>query len=68
MNERLVIANTKLLDENKLLKNDIEILEKRINKAMMFLMTLQLNETDITSIVNILKGDDYEQEYNRTFR
>lgn len=68
-NSRLIEANIKLLDENKFLKKDIEMLQDRINRAMMFLMTLQLNETDITTAVNILKGDEeYETEFKRTTR
>ena len=59
INNNLIEANTKLVDENKILKEDKEILQKRIDKAIVTLKEKQNAFTYITSVsdvIDILEG------------
>lgn len=70
MNKHIVEANVKLQDENKLLKEDKEILKRRIEKAINILELSAMNkgmctqpETDtIQKTLLILKGEYIEEE------
>ena len=62
-------ANIKLVDDNNMLKNDIEVLEKRIKKATERMANYILSKTndenckvELMIIMSILNGEDYEQD------
>ena len=63
----LIDANIKLVDENKFLKADIEILENKISQAVEYIRDVNDNpeyELDTKVVLNILlkkhHGEDYE--------
>lgn len=56
MEKDLIEANTKLLDENKVLKRDIAILEKRINEAVKIIEKYRKYNVIPEELENILKG------------
>lgn len=67
--ERMYKANIKLVDENTTLKNDIDILEKRIKKATEYMANYILTEDKNEDVkikfmvaMNIMNGEDYEQD------
>lgn len=43
MNEKLYKANVELVDENRILKEDKKALQRRIDKAIEYVKTLQFN-------------------------
>ena len=55
MNNKLLMANVKLLDEKKTLMNDIEILEKRINEAKKY-----CEKNNLEILIKILDGEDID--------
>lgn len=64
-NNNLIEANTKLVDENKYLKLDKEVLQKRMDNAINFIDQVlmyhlhdykQLDE-DCNTLIGILRGD-----------
>lgn len=59
MNLKIVNANIELQDENKVLKEDKKVLQKRIDKAIVTLKEKQNAFTYITSVsdvIDILEG------------
>lgn len=59
MNLKIVNANIELQDENKVLKEDKKVLQKRIDKAIVTLKEKQNSFTYITSVsdvIDILEG------------
>ncbi len=65
MNRHIVEANTKLVDENKLLKEDIEKLKIRMNRAIKY---IEARKEDIqwiscfgNDIIAILEGRYFEE-------
>ena len=67
-NEKMYQANIKLVDENSMLKDYTKTLERRIDKALNYIEIIQYNETygvkekDYLELIDILKGDSYEQD------
>ena len=63
MNEKLYKANIGLVDENKVLKDDKKILERRIEKAVEYINYNQFNGNNKIICINgndlleILKGE-----------
>lgn len=55
MNDKLVEANIKLLDENKILKRDVAILETRINEVIRYIKTLK-QDSNLENIMKLLSG------------
>ena len=72
INSRIIEANVKLQDENKLLQEDKEILQRRIDKAIEYLDYFYELELDIDNgealdlkidkMKAILKGEYVEEE------
>lgn len=56
MIDKMIEANKNLLDENKMLKRDIAILEKRINKALKIIEDNRKYNVIHEELENILKG------------
>ena len=56
MVNKMIEANKNLLDENKMLKRDIAILEKRINKALKIIEDNRKNNVIPEELENVLKG------------
>ncbi len=56
MIDKMIEANKTLLDENKMLKRDIAILEKRINKALKIIEDNRKNNVIPEELENVLKG------------
>lgn len=58
--ERMYQANIKLSDENTLLKNDVKILERRIEDAIEYMdrRDLDWGSDEHQTLMNILKGED----------
>lgn len=56
MVNKMIEANKTLLDENKMLKRDIAILEKRINKALKIIEKYKSYNVIPEELENILKG------------
>ena len=56
MIDKMIEANKTLLDENKMLKRDIAILEKRINKALKIIEDNREYNIILEELENILKG------------
>lgn len=56
MVNKMIEANKNLLDENKMLKRDIAILEKRINKALKIIEDNRKNNVIPEELENALKG------------
>lgn len=52
----MIEANKTLLDENKMLKRDVAILEKRINKALKIIEDNREYNVIPEELENILKG------------
>lgn len=59
-------ANVKLVDENGTLKKDIEILERRINKAVNYINDNICGNSisNAREVINILTDGEIEQETN----
>ena len=69
MNNQILKANLKLLDENKVLKEDKEILKRRIDKAIEYLESYNrdfkhckfgeapISMRELGDLLDILKGD-----------
>lgn len=57
MNNKLLMANVKLLDEKKTLMNDIEILERRINNAKKY-----CEKNNLQDLIKILDGEEIGQK------
>jgi len=55
MNNKLVEANIQLVDLTKTLKNDIEILERRIKNAKEY-----CEKNNIENVAKILDGEEIE--------
>lgn len=56
--KRLIEANTKLVDKNRLLQRDIETLEKKLNIIIEY---AKLNGSiDKTVLKKIIRGEKYE--------
>lgn len=58
MVNKMIEANKNLLDENKMLKRDIAILEKRINKALKIIEDNRKNNVIPEELENALKGTE----------
>ena len=58
MIDKMIEANKTLLDENKMLKRDIAILEKRINKALKIIEDNRKNNVIPEELENALKGTE----------
>ena len=56
MVDKMIEANKNLLDENKMLKRDIAILEKRINKALKIIEDNRKYNVIPEELENALKG------------
>ena len=56
MIDKMIEANKTLLDENKMLKRDVAILEKRINKALKIIEDNRKYNVIPEELENILKG------------
>ena len=56
MVDKMIEANKNLLDENKMLKRDIAILEKRINKALKIIEDNRKYNVIPEELENVLKG------------
>lgn len=56
MVNKMIEANKNLLDENKMLKRDIAILEKRINKALKIIEDNRKYNVIPEELENALKG------------
>ena len=56
MIDKMIEANKTLLDENKMLKRDIAILEKRINKALKIIEDNRKYNVIPEELENVLKG------------
>ena len=56
MVNKMIEANKTLLDENKMLKRDIAILEKRINKALKIIEDNRKYNVIPEELENALKG------------
>lgn len=56
MIDKMIEANKNLLDENKMLKRDIAILEKRINKALKIIEDNRKYNVIPEELENALKG------------
>lgn len=56
MVNKMIEANKNLLDENKMLKRDIAILEKRINKALKIIEDNRKYNVIPEELENVLKG------------
>ena len=56
MIDKMIEANKTLLDENKMLKRDVAILEKRINKALKLIEDNRKYNVIPEELENILKG------------
>ena len=56
MVDKMIEANKNLLDENKVLKKDNEILEKRINKALKIIEDNRKYNVIPEELENALKG------------
>ena len=56
MIDKMIEANKTLLDENKMLKRDIAILEKRINKALKIIEDNHKYNVIPEELENALKG------------
>lgn len=56
MIDKMIEANKTLLDENKMLKRDIAILEKRINKALKIIEDNRKYNVIPEELENALKG------------
>lgn len=65
MNRNIVEANTKLLDENKLLKEDKEMLKLRMNRAIKYILNHKENVAWIecfgNDLIDILEGRYFEE-------
>lgn len=57
MNEKLYQANVELVDENKVLKEDKKILQRRIDKAIEWIEENQYYFPRPDKLSKILKGD-----------
>lgn len=55
MDNKLLMANVKLLDEKKTLMNDIEILEKRINEAKKY-----CEKNNLQVVIKLLDGEEID--------
>lgn len=69
MNKHIVEANVKLQDENKLLKEDKEILQRRIEKAIEYIEKWQnfqhtngSTHEELRNLKGILKGEYIKEE------
>lgn len=58
MVNKMIEANKNLLDENKMLKRDIAILEKRINKALKIIENNRKYNVIPEELENVLKGTE----------
>ena len=56
MVDKMIEANKNLLDENKMLKRDVAILEKRINKALKIIEDNRKYNVIPEELENALKG------------
>lgn len=56
MIDKMIEANKTLLDENKMLKRDVAILEKRINKALKIIEDNRKYNVIPEELENALKG------------
>ena len=56
MVNKMIEANKNLLDENKMLKRDVAILEKRINKALRIIEDNRKYNVIPEELENALKG------------
>ena len=56
--DKMIEANKTLLDENKMLKRDIAILEKRINKALKIIEDNRKYNAIPEELENALKGTE----------
>ena len=56
MVNKMIEANKNLLDENKMLKTDVAILEKRINKALKIIEDNRKYNVIPEELENVLKG------------
>lgn len=72
IDKNMLEANIRLVDENKWLKNDNEILNRRINKAIKYIedksieykphyRKVDLNTKDCCELLTILDGTDVSQ-------
>ena len=68
MNNRLIMANIKLVDENQTLKNDVEILESRINNIKKYVEKIRKLNVEYQNqwwyevfTINLLKLIDGEE-------
>lgn len=65
INKHIVEANIKLVDENKLLKDDIEKFKIRINRAIKYIEArkdnIQWTECFGNDIIDILEGRYFEE-------
>lgn len=58
MIDKTIEANKTLLDENKMLKRDVAILEKRINKALKLIEDNRKYNVIPEELENVLKGTE----------
>ena len=69
MNKKIVEANVKLQDENKILKEDKEILQRRIERAIEYIEKWQsfqhtngTTHEELRNLKGILKGEYIKEE------
>lgn len=58
MIDKTIEANKTLLDENKMLKRDVAILKKRINKALKLIEDNRKYNVIPEELENVLKGTE----------